>query len=294
MDYKKNILKVTDYIEGNLEMDLSIDSCARISGYSKYHFIRIFIGATGLAPMDYVRKRRLSKAAKLIGETDCSLVEVCFQVGFNSAENFTRAFKTEHGITPSAYRKQKTSLHLLEEHRGPDSSGLVPEPVVRIETLDGATYCCREYKTSASKRHEDIPRFWNRYHQDMAKAFDVDSPKGKNRMDMGWLEVEADGSMKYLIGYEVDSDHRAGAGERILVMPAQKYAIFKTPKADAYTFVEVIHQTWDYIYSSWLPRSGYEQSGPYSFERYCEKSYSFSEEILISIADRTDSKKESL
>ena len=64
MDYLKNIGRVIDYIEDNLQNEMDLASCARVCGYSRYHFLRLFKYVTGITPADYIRKRRISEIAK--------------------------------------------------------------------------------------------------------------------------------------------------------------------------------------------------------------------------------------
>ncbi len=60
MEYKEHIEKALDYIESNLTENINIADCAEISGYSMYHFLRIFKQTVGFTPADYIRKRRLT------------------------------------------------------------------------------------------------------------------------------------------------------------------------------------------------------------------------------------------
>lgn len=105
MDYRKQIEKAIEYIEENLQGDISLEDCARVSGYSTYHFLRVFRDAVGLTPADYVRKRRISEISKEIMRGSQHIAPIAFQYGFNSKENFVRAFKAEHHILPTEYKE---------------------------------------------------------------------------------------------------------------------------------------------------------------------------------------------
>ena len=89
---------------------------------------------------------------------------------------------------------------------------------------------------------------------------------------------------KYTIGVITNDDGPHGTVK--IDFPSASYAVFKTPPADAFTFVETIHSTWDYIYSKWLPLSPYIQVSGFAFECYCEESRTFSEKIYIPIIDQ--------
>lgn len=109
MDYREHIERVINYIEENLQGEISLEDCARVSGYSLYHFLRIFRDAVGLTPANYIRKRRISEISKEIMRGNQSISPIAFRYGFNSKENFVRAFKAEHHILPTEYKETKTA-----------------------------------------------------------------------------------------------------------------------------------------------------------------------------------------
>jgi AraC family transcriptional regulator len=110
MDYKEHIAKAVEYIEENLTNEIDLAACAKACGYSKYYFLRAFKEVAGITPIDYIRKRRLSEIAKRICEGDEYISEIAFAYGFNSKENFTRAFKDEYHILPTEYKQVQNSL----------------------------------------------------------------------------------------------------------------------------------------------------------------------------------------
>lgn len=82
MDYKTYVMQAINYIEKNLKNEITLTDCARVSGYSHYHFIRVFKEATGLTPSDYIRKRRLTEIIKHMRQ-DIPISEIAFEYGFN-------------------------------------------------------------------------------------------------------------------------------------------------------------------------------------------------------------------
>ena len=111
---------VLNYIEEHLKDDhqgvLDNATLAKLAGYSEFHFLRLFRTVVHLTPADYIRKRRLSEIVHCIGNSNRPLSDIAFEYGFNSKENFTRAFKKEHGILPTEFRSAGCSLRLYE-HR---------------------------------------------------------------------------------------------------------------------------------------------------------------------------------
>lgn len=92
------------WIEDNLTEELNIDTIAQKSGYSKWHMQRLFKEMTGQTVAAYARKRRLTKSAMALRLTRLSLIDIAVRYGFDTQQNFTRAFRHHFAQTPHAYR----------------------------------------------------------------------------------------------------------------------------------------------------------------------------------------------
>lgn len=95
------------YIEANLTQPLAIARVAAVIGYSRFHFDRLFSAMVGDTPSRYLRKRRLTEAAREIVASSRSLLEIALDYQFQSQEAFTRAFKRMFGLSPGAYRRRR-------------------------------------------------------------------------------------------------------------------------------------------------------------------------------------------
>lgn len=100
------IREIILWIEQNLESRLSLDTVADKSGYTKWHFQRLFKNQTGLALGSYIRARRLSCSAVALRLTNDSIMDISLRYRFDSQQTFCRAFKKQFNITPSEYRKR--------------------------------------------------------------------------------------------------------------------------------------------------------------------------------------------
>ena len=108
---KKNYIidmeMVIAYIENNLHGKLDLEQVAEAVHYSKYHLHRIFTNTVGMTIHDYVVRRQLTEAAKLLVFSDKPIIEVSFICGYESQQAFSSAFKSMYKIPPAEYRNNR-------------------------------------------------------------------------------------------------------------------------------------------------------------------------------------------
>jgi len=93
-----------EYINENLEQDLTLSELAATVGMSPYHFARVFKQLTGFPPHQYLVQRRLEQAKMLLAATDLAIAEIAYRVGFANQSHFTTLFRKHTAVTPKAYR----------------------------------------------------------------------------------------------------------------------------------------------------------------------------------------------
>lgn len=96
--------RFAEYIEAHLAEDLSLFTLAAQVGLSPSHLTRELRRVSGLAPHQYVLRRRAERARILLGRRDHSVGAVALAVGFSSQAHLTLVFRKVFGITPGAYR----------------------------------------------------------------------------------------------------------------------------------------------------------------------------------------------
>lgn len=84
---------------------LSLDDLAKAAYMSPYHFNRVFHRVTGIPPGRFLSALRLRKAAGILAESDLSVTEVCYEVGYNSLGTFSRRFKEATLMSPGELRR---------------------------------------------------------------------------------------------------------------------------------------------------------------------------------------------
>lgn len=102
---RQRLDRVLQYIEANLEADISVSDLAEAACFSLYHFARAFNLATGRPPHAYLSERRLDRARHLLAYSDASLVDISLTCRFSGQANFTKAFTRAMGVSPGRYRQ---------------------------------------------------------------------------------------------------------------------------------------------------------------------------------------------
>lgn len=106
-NYIVDIETVIDYIENNLNGKLDLEKVSEAVHYSKYHLHRMFADTVGMTIHDYVGRRQLTEAAKLLVFSDRPIIEVAFICGYESQQAFSSAFKSMYKIPPAQYRENR-------------------------------------------------------------------------------------------------------------------------------------------------------------------------------------------
>lgn len=100
------IRSVLEYIEQQYPTVITLNSMAEVAGMNPKYFCRIFKEVTQQTPMDYVIFYRVEQAAKMLTNTDLSVLEIAMECGFNDCSYFIRTFKRLKSITPKQYREK--------------------------------------------------------------------------------------------------------------------------------------------------------------------------------------------
>jgi AraC-like DNA-binding protein len=105
-DRNRWMLRARDAIDRDYGRPLNIPALARIALVSEAHFIRTFRATFGETPHRYLQRRRVERAMALLRNTDRSVTDICFAVGFSSLGTFSRNFREIMGRSPSDFRQQ--------------------------------------------------------------------------------------------------------------------------------------------------------------------------------------------
>src|SRR5919108_311074 len=96
--------RARELIDGHYARPLDLDEHARTANFSRYHFLRAFRRAFHVTPHEYLTRKRIERAKELLAQSQFTVTEVCFEVGFESLGSFSTLFHKIVGWSPSIYR----------------------------------------------------------------------------------------------------------------------------------------------------------------------------------------------
>lgn len=105
MAWVESLQKAIDYMEEHLLENITIESIAKQANVSTFHFQRSFAILTDSSIGEYLRRRRLTLAAQELSRTNCKIIDLAYKYGYDTPEAFSKAFRRQHGVTPSQTRK---------------------------------------------------------------------------------------------------------------------------------------------------------------------------------------------
>jgi AraC family transcriptional regulator len=254
------ICRALDFVETNLREEIVVADMADAAGYSLYHFCRTFNGLVHHTPYDYLMRRRLSESARELVETDKRIIDIAFDYRFNSPETYSRAFKRMFGTQPSQWKehgrldRRFLMSQLTREHLEHVNKGEYLRPV--LEERDA--FRVAGVMTLVEDGGEAIVRLWEVLAQELKDVEDAEY-YGITWYPAGWEE----GGVFYMAGIEVGTVDDVNPGFVVKSIPPLKCARFihKGSRDD-------LRLTLDYIYQTWLPKSGERLAYPLEIACY--------------------------
>lgn len=267
--YIESIQRAVDYIELNLAKNLRLSDIAKETGYSMYHFDRIFKYTLGESIIEYVRKRRLTEAANELIRTKNRIIDIAIKYGFDSQQAFTTAFTKYYKTSPGKYRKNGKNLIFLEKkflsieaiNHAEDMTAREPRVVIK----DSFLVMGMEY--FGANLNGEIPDLWNSFSKHMQEIQNIKNPG----VTLGICDHVDDydpelSEFSYMACVEVEDYTKIPENMIVKKIPKQKYLVF-THKGS----VENLEDTYKYIYGNYFFKSKYEIVDASDFELYDER-----------------------
>jgi AraC family transcriptional regulator len=246
------VQRMQTYIESHLRSELTLEDLAKAAGYVPEHACRLFKRLVGLSPFEYVRARKLSRAALELRDARKRVLDVALEYAFGSHEGFTRAFSSQFGMSPSSYRRTTPPLRLfqprsaylnyLREKKG-------DEPVDNIQTVftQVVNRPARKFILQRGREAEDYFEYCGEVGCDVWGV--LESLKGALYEPIGaWLpeKLRKPGTSRYVQGVEVPLDYagRIPDGMEIIDLEPCQVMVFQGPPYPEEKMGEAINAIW--------------------------------------------------
>jgi AraC family transcriptional regulator len=166
------IQKAIRYIEKNIDQTITLKEIAKVSGYSPYHFSRIFKQSTGENLFSMIARLRVQRGARDIVYKDSSITMIGIETGYETSTSFNKAFKKQFKMSPSQYKKQ--TLEALETYQ----KGLANTPQI-IDQEEFTAICTREVGDLHTTGYESWRKLLQHFPTPQGKTFGLifDNPE---------------------------------------------------------------------------------------------------------------------
>lgn len=289
--YTARINRVVDHIDAHLAQALDLTTLATVARLSPWHFHRVFVALTGETVADRVRRRRLEMAAgRLLVVPPASALSIALDVGFQSAEVFSRAFRAHFGVTPTAWRRgafrgwADRHRHTLSKIRQSDRKahqavmdafrqdrelwpvGHVPrakgEKVkVEIKTLPETPVAYLRY--TGPYGGSGIPAAWQRFAAWCAQAGLMQPRRQMYGICLDDPTITPPERCRYDCAVEIDARFAAGGEIGKGLVAGGRYACTRFTGASA-----EVRAAWTKLVADWLPSSPYQPDDRPALEIY--------------------------
>jgi len=263
MEWVDSISEALDYIEKNLDEELTPERIAKHVQISSFYFQKGFSMLCGFTVGEYIRRRRLALAAGELASSDAKVIDIALKYGYDSPDSFTRAFTRFHGVTPASVRKDGALVKSFAPLRISFNlkGGYIMD--YKIEEKQSFTVKGAAKKFSYEEAFEEVPKLW------------VQVMESREKLGLcGMYGINIDEAMggkefEYLVADIWDGKSEVPEGVVTKTIPAFIWAVFPCVGPMPAT----IQETNKKIFSEWLPNCrDYEFAAGYNIEMYADPS----------------------
>lgn len=279
----ESIQKAVDYIEDHIAQEMKLEELAAVAALSPFYFQRLFTRLVRRPVGEYIKLRRLARAADTLNCKDRRILDIALEYGFNSHETFTKAFKSAFGITPDEYRKNPVHLNqivkpelLLNYTMIDEDVPLITDNIVieitRKKLAQPERYIGLSGKVPISQTPVgevtgiDVPgQLWEAFHQ---KKVNIPGLLADgNELGASMLEG-TDGTFTYFAGALADSNVPVPEDCSAYELPAAEYVVCSFEAEDfAELRTAALDKAMKYLFETWLKNRELTVQ-PFSAEKY--------------------------
>lgn len=263
MEWIERLNSAINYIEESLTEEIDYDELSKITLCSSYHFQRMFAYMADVSLSEYIRRRKMSRAAADLQDEKSKVIDIALKYGYDSPTAFNRAFQRIHGIAPSEVRENGHSLKAYP----PISFQITIKGDTAMDYRIERKEAFRIVGVSAplekeiEKNFEIVPTMWGQAVQNGTIEKLVSLMDGELKGLLGVSTCNDEFDWKYYIA--VASNQAAEANLEEYMVPEETWAIFSGRGTG-----QSIQDLEKRIVIEWLPTSGYEYGNGPDIEVY--------------------------
>lgn len=266
MEWIARLNEAVAYLEENLDKEISYDRLAQIACCSTFHFQRMFSYIAEVPLAEYIRRRRLTRAAFDLQSSNEKIIDIAIKFGYDSPTAFNRAFQRLHGVSPTEARNKGVSLKAYPRISFKITIKGDTEMNYKIITKEA-------FKIVGVKEHFNmcieecfakVPLFWQKTVQSGIVPAIISLLNNEPNGLLGVSTCMNGQDLDYYIAVATDRETPAGMVE--YTIPACTWAVFECVGA----MPTAIQELQKRIITEWLPTSGYEYANAPDIEVYFE------------------------
>ena len=246
--------RLVELVEVRLTDELDVAALASELGTTEYHLRRMFSSLAGMPLSEYVRRRRMTvAAADVLGSDD--LLSIAVRYGYGSAEAFGRAFRSVHGVSPGAVRRDGGPLRTQPQLR----FRLTVEGNITMDAriTERPDFLLVGHAARVPLIHEGVNPHIQAHIASLPPAEHSRLKELSNADPSGLLQVSADvdpdysegSELTYLHGVAVTADTPAPGDLDRIEIPAGTWAVFRTEGA----YPAALQSAWAATATEWFP-----------------------------------------
>ena len=260
------VQRMQDYIEANLDTNITMADLANVSKYSPWYSYRLFVDLLHMTPAVYIRRLRLSKSALRLRDEKLKIIDVALEAGYESADGYQRAFYKEFGCNPYEYSIRPTPIYLFKPYRVKYTKGKENKDMSEVKSVFVQVIEKSERKVIIKRGKEATEYF--KYCEEV--GCDVWGLLCSMKSISGepvclWLPKKfiKEGTSEYVQGVEVGVDYSGEIPEGfdVIDLPKCKYIMFQGEPFEEENFCEAIGQVWEAIKKYNPETIGYKWDG---------------------------------
>ena len=246
------VQRMQDYIEANLDTNVTMAELANVSKYSPWYSYRLFVDLLHMTPAVYIRRLRLSKSALRLRDEKVKIIDVAFDYGFESVDGYQRAFYKEFGCNPYEYSMRPTPIYLFKPYgikyaNGKESKKMSEVKNVFVQVIEKPE---RKVIIKRGKEATEYFKYCEEVGCDIWGLLCSMKSIGGEPVCL-WLPEKyiPEGTSEYVQGVEVEFDYSGEIPEGFDIIELQKckYIMFQGEPFAEEDFCEAVEQVWESI-----------------------------------------------